>query len=889
MLAVRLYRLLLLAYPASLRASHGDEMTLVVAERWRERPGIVARMSLIRDIVTDFVQSLPRAWRLERGQPSSDRSPRGGGGRGLGTDFRQAVRGLTQAPLFTLGATFTLAIGIGASTAIFSLARATLLHPLDIRDPDRVVELGTTFSHPVLRGLESRSQSFSGLASWTNLSIGLDRGGQTINLTGVAINGRYFDTLGLRPGAGRLLEDSDDQVGAPPVAVLGDDAWKRLFGADPAIVGSTIRLGRGVPTTIVGVAPAGFRGLTLSNTAQIFIPVRALGRVATGFFATPETLERTNITWITVAARLRDGVTLTQAADETNALRRAIDPPKSGDAPEPTTLTPITASALSLTTVDDLRRFLMVLAGATIVTLLLACATVANLLLLRAERRQRELAIRAALGAGRARTMRLLFAESVLLGLCGGLGGVAAASGALALLGRFQLPGRIAIGELHLAIDVRVLAMAVGLGVLTSVIFGAAPIWQSMRLDLIGALREGSRGSSRQPLRSTLVTLQVALAVLLLAGSLAFARAVRHGVGVDLGFDTTSTAIVTIDATLGGYKQERVGELQNRVLDWLAARPEVAGAGWSAMPPLSGVLSWGVDIEGQPVPKDHLSIEANIVSPGYFRAMNIQLLGGRVFTRDDLPGGETFAIVSEAAARKYWPGASALGGRVDLNAGDSPARWAQVIGVVGDVSRSVGGHAEPMLYLLDVQIPQMFDFGGQHLIVRDVSGADLAAREGATAIATADSHLPITSVMTMADRLRGTLEPQRLGLMLFSLFAGLAIVLTAFGLYALVAYAVAHRTREIGIRIALGASGWTVVALVVRQGLVPVLIGLAAGSIAFRLSGWAIQRFLFALPLFGGWAFIALTLAIAAVAVVAMLAPARRALAVDPVAALRTD
>ena len=888
MLAVRLYRLLLLAYPASLRASHGDEMTMVVAERWRERPGVVARMSLMRDILTDFVQSLPRAWRLERGQLPTVPPP-GGGGRGLGTDLRQAVRGLTHAPLFTLGATITLAVGIGASTAIFSLARATLLHPLDIRDPDRVVAMSSTWSHPVLRGLENQTQSFSGLASWTNLSIGLDRGGRTINLTAAAVNGRYFDTLGLQPSAGRLLQDADDQPGAPLVAVISQDAWTRVFGADPAIVGSTVRLGRGAPTTIVGVAPAGFRGLTLSNTVQIFVPVRALPRVGTGFLAQPEMLERTNTTWITIAGRLKDGVTLKQAADETTALHRAIDPPKSSDALEPTTLAPITASALGLASSDDLQRFLMVLGGATIVTLLLACATVANLLLVRAERRQRELAIRAALGAGRARTMRLLFAESVLLGLFGALGGVAAASGALALLGRFQLPGRIAIGELHLAIDARVLAMAVGLGVITSVMFGAAPIWQSMRLDLIGALRAGSRGSSRQPLRSTLVTLQVSLAVVLLAGSLAFARAVRHGIGVDLGFDTTSTAIVTMDATLGGYKQERVGELQNQVLDALAARPEVAGAGWSAMPPLSGFLRWGVDVEGQPVTKDHLSIESNIVSPGYFRAMNIRVLSGRVFARDDLRNGEALAVVSEAAARKYWVGRNAVGGRVDLNAGDTPPQWARVIGVVGDVSRSAGGHADPMLYLLDAQHPAMFDFGGQHLIVRGVSGADLAAREGTTAIATADPHLPITSVMTMADRLRGTLEPQRLGFTLFSLFAGLAIVLTAFGLYALVAYAVAHRTREIGIRIALGASTRTVVALVVRQGLVPVIVGLVAGSIAFRLSGWAIARFLFALPLFGGWPFLALTLAIAAVAVVAMLAPARRALAVDPVAALRND
>jgi predicted permease len=888
MFAVRLYRVLLLAYPASLRVSHGEEMTLAVAERWRDHPGLVARMSLIRDILADFVQSLPRAWRLERGQPSSSPPPRGGG-RGLGTDLRQAVRGLTHAPLFTLGATITLAIGIGASTAIFSLARATLLHPLDIRDPDRVVQLSSTWSHPVLRGLESRSQSFSGLASWTNLSIGLDRDGRTVNLTAAAVNGHYFETLGVRPGAGRLLQDADDEAGAPPVAVLGDDAWKRLFGAEPAVVGSTLRLGRGVPTTIVGVAPAGFRGLALSNTPQLFIPVRALPRIGTGFLAQPDVLERTNITWITVAARLRDDVTLTQAADETTALHRALEAPKTDGAQAPITVAPITASALGLTSSDDLRRFLMVLMGATVVTLLLACATVANLLLVRAERRQRELAIRAALGAGRARTMRLLFAESVLLGLCGALAGAAVASGALALLGRFQLPGRIAIGELHLAIDARMLAMAVGLGVLTSVIFGAAPIWQSMRLDLIGALREGSRGSSRQPLRSALVTLQVALAVLLLAGSLAFARAVRHGVGVDLGFDTTRTAIVTMDATLGGYKKERVGELQNEVTDGLAARPEVAGAGWSAMPPLSGFLTWGVDVEGQPVTKDHLSIESNIVSPGYFAAMDIRVVAGRVFARDDLANGETLAVVSEAAAHKYWPARNAIGGRVDLNAGDTPPRWARVVGVVGDVSRSVGGHADPMLYLLDVQQPDMFDFGGQHLIVRVGAGADLAAREGTTAIATIDPHLPITSVMTMADRLRGTLEPQRLGFTLFSLFASLAIVLTAFGLYALVAYAVAHRTREIGIRIALGASGPAVVALVVRQGLLPVIVGLVAGAIAFRLSGWAIARFLFALPLFGGWPFLVLTVAIAAVAVLAMIAPARRALAVDPVAALRND
>ncbi len=887
MLAIRLYRLLLLAYPASLRASHGDEMAMVVAERWRERPGVAARLGLIRDILSDFVQSLPRAWRLERSSQPGDRHPRGG--RGGWTDLRQAGRGLMHAPLFTLGATITLAIGIGASTAIFSLARATLLHPLDIRDPDRVVQLQVSWSHPELREFERRTESFSGLASWTNLSVGLERDGRTISLTAAAVNGRYFDTLGLAPAAGRLLHDSDDQPGAPPVAVLSDDAWRRVFGADAAVVGSTVRLGLGTPTTIVGIAPAGFRGLVLSQTPQMFIPVRTLPRVGTGFLAQPDILDRTNITWIIAAARLRDGVTLAQAADEATSIHRALNPPKVGETPRAVTLAPITAAALGLGSSDDLRRFIMVLSGATIVMLLLACATVANLLLVRAERRQRELAIRAALGAGRARTMRLLFIESVLLGIGGALAGVAVSSGALALLTRFELPGRIAIGQLHLAIDARVLATAVGLGMATSVIFGAAPIWQSMRLDLIGALREGSRGSSRQPLRSTLVTVQVALAVLLLAGSFAFARAVRHGIGLDLGFDTSHTAVVTVDATLGGYKRERVGVLEAHVADALATRPEIAATGWSALTPLSGQMQWTVAVEGQPVTSEPLSIVNDIVSAGYFSAMNIPLISGRTFTRDDAPKGEPLIVVSDAAARKYWPGRNAVGGRLDLDAGDATPRWARVIGVVGDVSRAIGGHADPTFYVLDVQAPQMFDFGGQHLIVRGTTRADVAAREATSAIATIDPHLPITSVVTMEDHLRGTLEPQRLGLMLFSLFAGLAIVLTAFGLYALVAYAVAHRTREIGIRVALGASARTVVALVVRQGLAPVAVGLVAGSIAFWLSGWAIARFLFALPLFGGWPFLALTTAIAAVAVLAMLAPARRALAVDPVAALRND
>ena len=887
MLALRLYRLLLWAYPPALRIAHGDEMTLVVMERWRDRPGVHARLTLIVEILADFVRSLPRAWRLDRHsaavQPA--RPPRSSG---IGHDVRHAARSLRHAPWFTAGAALTLALGIGASTAIFSLARATLLHPLAIDAPERVVQLSRSWSHVDLRAIESHTQVFSGVAAWTNFESAFDRDGKVVSVQAAALNGRYFETLGVVPLHGRLLTSADDEPGATPVMVLGERFWRRMFGADPGIIGSTVRLGRGTPAAIVGVVPSSFRGLSLSENPEIFVAIRALPQVGTGFFARPNILERTDVIWIQVAARLRAGVRITDAERDTDAIYRAQHPPVAGDPADHVSLTPITATALGLDSSDDLRRFVFVLGGATLVTLLLACATVANLLLVRGEHRQRELAIRSALGAGRARTARLLLVESLMLGAAGGIGGLAIAQGALSLLEQFDLPGRISIDHLNLTIDTGVFAAALVLGLATSLVFGAAPIWQSVRLDLIGALREGSRGSARQPLRAVLVTVQVALAVLLLAGSFAFGRAVSHAVGVDFGFETSRTAIVSVDASVSGYPRERIQAVQREVLEALALRPDIAAAAWSAMKPLRGRLQWRVGFEGVDAGQD-AAVDTNIVSAGYFAAMRIPIVAGRNFTRDDVADGDTIAVTNETGARRYWPAKSAVDTRIDLNAGSKEPRWARIVGVVADVRHGVSDGPTPMLYLLDTQHPEFVDFGGQNLIVRGVARADVAAREAAEAIAAIDPRVPIVSAETMAEHLRSVLEPQRLGLMLFALFAGLAVVLTALGLYALVAYAVAHRTREIGIRVALGADRTSVVGLVVRQGLLPVGTGLVAGSIAFRLAGNAIARFLFAVPLFGGWAFVALAAAVGVVAILAMIAPARRALRIDPVAALRND
>ncbi len=885
MAAVWFYRLLLRAYPSSLRLTYGDEMALAVADRWRDQPKIAARLKLIRDILVDFVQSLPRAWRIERG-----RTPRPArrGGAGLSSDVRQAARGLGHAPWFTLGAIVTLALGIGASTAIFSLARATLLHPLDIASPDRVVQLSWSWSHPDMREIERRVDVFSGVAAWASFDAGLDRDGRTTRLGAAAVNGRYFDTLGLTPLAGRLIHDQDDQPGAAPVTVLTEQLWRHTFGADLRVIGATLRLGPGTPVTVIGVVPSTFHGLSLSTGPELYVPMRTLPQVARGFLARPRMLERSDVVFINITGRLRDDVTIGLAEQRAAAIYRELHPGSTDGSPdERVTLTPVTATALGLDSTAGLARFVYVLVGATMVTLLLACATVANLLLVRGERRQRELAIRAALGAGRARTARLLLAESLLLGIGGALGGAAVAQGGLALLARFDLPGRIPIDHLNLGTDWRLLAASIALGLATSVIFGAAPVWQSRRVCLTDALRSGDRGATRQPLRATLVAVQVALAVLLLAGSLAFARAVRHAIGLDFGFDISRTAIVTIDATLGGYTKDRVTVLQSNVLAALATRPDIEAASWSAMRPLRGRMQWDIGfVDG---PKTPVSIETNVVSAGYFDTLRIPTRAGRVFSRSDEAGGAMVAVINEAAAKKYLAGRDPVGSQLDLHADDKDPLFARVIGVVGDTHHAVDDTPSPMVYTLAAQHADMFDFGGQFLLVRGTRDGGLAAREAVAALASIDPHLPITATETMTDHLATSLEPQRLGLTLFSLFAALAVVLTALGLYALIAYAVAHRTREIGIRMALGARPGEVVALVARQGVVPVFVGLVAGAITFRLSGWAMAKLVFALPLFDGWPFLVLTLAVGLVAVLSTIVPARRALAVDPVDALRRD
>jgi predicted permease len=889
-MAVNLFRLLLFAYPPSLRREHGAEMRAVVAARWNDQRTVMARVRFIRDLLADFFTSWPREWRISRMQGHAPRQLQRWPGRDVSTDMRTATRLFTRAPLFAAGAVLTLALGIGATTAIFSLADATLLHPLPLTHPEQVLEVDFSWSPPEVREFATAQHAFSDVAAWTTPDMGLTENGITRNITVSGVTGRYFDLTGLRPLVGRLLNDTDDQRNATPVAVLGERLWRTRFGGDPRILGRTITLNRR-DVTVVGVAPTGFRGLALSDPSDLFLPLWSLPTVGTGFLTRPGLMDKRDLVWLHVAGRLRDGVTAAQATDEVNAIYRRLHTSRNAtETGTRATLVPVSVLAVGFSSIGDLQRLIAVLMGATLVTLLLACATVANLLLVRAERRRHELAVRAALGAGRARIARLLLVESLSIGMVGGLTGLGIARLGLGLLGAFSLPGNILIADLHLPIDLTMAAVACGMGLATSLAFGIAPVWQTTRVGLLPALRDGARGSSRQPLRSALVNSQVALAVVLLGGSLAFGRSIQHALAINLGFDTRTTTLTTIDPTLVRYTADQMLDVQARAEDALHAMPWVQAAGWSAMQPLRGGMQFTVGIDGYtPAHNESLDIETNLVSPGYFDAMGMHVLSGRGIEPRDRSDSAGVVVVNARFAKRYFHDGHAVGRRITLDPDATPIEWATIVGVVNDVRRGLERAPEPMVYLVQSQWKRMMDFGGQVLVVRSSLTPDVTLTNVSHVLASIDSLVPLTKRQTMRDHVGDVLMAQRLGLTLFALFAGLAVVLTTLGIYAVVASAIAHRTREIGIRVALGAAPRGVLRLVVRQGLVPIGAGLGIGLVAFTLASSVIDRFMFALPANNALTLTLLTGSIGILAVMAMLVPARRALRVNPVIALRNE
>ena len=892
----RHWRWLLLMYPPELRRDHGDEILFAVTQSWRDQRGAAARMRWLAHVFADFVRSWPRARRSPVAPHPLPPSRRGLRFASITDDVKAAGRMFRHAPGFAAGAVVTMALGIGASAAIFSLADATLLHPLPVPEADRVLQLTWSSSHPDFRDISAQQAVFSETAAWASRDVGIEIDGRTLSVRAVAVAGDYFGIAAARPASGRLLTDRDNDPGAPLASVLSDLAWQRLFGSDPSIIGRTVRVNQH-PIQIVGVVPRPFRGFTLAESPDLYLPLGTMARLATDFFSKvaegPDLLQNRGVVFLQVIGRLRPGVSPEQAELEVERVYRQLHPPRNTSEPvERLTLTSLPARATGLDRADDLRRFVRVLGGATLLTLLLACVSVAGLLLVRAEGRQRELGVRAALGAGRWRMIRLLLVESLAIGLGAAGLGTAVAYICVSILGAFSLPGAIAIRDLGLTVNSTVLIVSASLGVATSLVFGLAPLGAVARADALTALRATTRVTARQPLRSAFVAAQIVLCVLLFGGGLAFARAVQHAFAIDFGFDTTAVAMITANPSLVRYSRDQSLDYQRQTLDRLRGVPWVSAAAWANMRPLRGRMTAQMNAEGAPpVPERDRGLDANAVSDGYFEALGIPLLAGRTFEpADNVAAAPRVAVLSDRAAKKLFPAGNAVGSRVSSDPTAESPVWITVVGIVGDIRRGLERQPDPIIYMPIAQMQWTLDLGPVYLFVRSTTRpADRAVGDAAAVLTQVDPAVAITLRQTLREHVGATAMTHRLGFTLFALFAALAATLTTFGVYGVVASAIGKRTREIGIRMALGANAPGVVRLVVTQGLWPVAAGLIVGTLAFWWFSGALAQFLLSVPAFDALSVAGMIAAILAIAVIAILIPARRALSIDPALTLRSE
>ena len=802
-------------------------------------------------------------------------------------DLRYGVRMLLAGRTVTLVAIVTLALGIGANTAIFSVINSILLKPLPYERPGELALLGERHGERPISvswlnyvDWKAGNQAFSDMGATAGAFLTLTRrDGEPERLVGARVTASYFTTLGVPPLVGRTFTAAEDSAGGEPVVVLSEGAWRRLFGGDSALLGRRLTFAD-TPFTVIGVMPASF---VIQNP-----PIDAwvsLGRV--GELMGP----RSNHPGISVVARLKPGVTLDEArADMDTIAARLAQAYPSSNADIGVTLDSLHARFVG----QDLTRALIVLAGAVGFVLLIACANVANLLLSRGAARQREMAVRAALGAGRARILRQLLTESVLLAAAGGAAGVAiGAWGLRALL--TAVPDNLArIADVRM--DGQVFAFTAALALLTGLMFGLAPALRVSKPDLAETLRDGGRGGSTGARSgSVLVVAQVALSLVLLAGAGLMLRSFARLQATTPGVDTTGVISAGVALPGARYADEGARRLfLRRVIDRLEATPGVEAAG-STMPlPLSG-NGWqtSFDVEGypQPEPGKYPTNDVARITPDYFRAMGIRVLRGRAFTWNDHENAPPVAIVDETFVQTWFPNEDPIGRRFRIGAahvppGAPPPPWVSIVGVVNHV-KNYGIDQESRV---EVYLPFMQATVSSLTLVVKGRG-DTASLAGAirAAVREADPALPVYAVRTMEDYLARTLTPKRLLMLLLTAFAGVALMLAAVGLYGVMSYAVAQRASEIGIRIALGAHPGDVLRLVVGQGMLLTACGLLAGLAGAYALTRMMAALLFDVSATDPATFAAAALLLAAVAFLATWLPARRAAKLDPLIALRYE
>ncbi|HSF22798.1 MAG TPA: ABC transporter permease [Blastocatellia bacterium] len=796
-------------------------------------------------------------------------------------DVRYGVRTLYNNRSFTVAAIVALALGIGANTAIFSVVNAVLLRPLQFEQSDQLVmvwekrmQLGrirNVVSPPDFNDWRAQNNVFEDMAAFSGQGFNLATSGEPERVQGAGVSPGLFSILRAQPRLGRLFGSDEDKPNSDPVVIISSGLWQRRFGSDPEIAGKTVKL-NDKTYTIVGVMAADF--IFPNRESEVWVPL----------MLSPEDANNRGGHSLRVIARLRPAVTLQQARTEMDSIAAQLEQ----QYPTPNTGHGANVFPLYEEVVADVRPALLILLGAVAFVLLIACANVANLLFARSAARTREIAIRAALGARRSRIVRQLLTESVLLAVTGGIFGVLLALWGLDLL--LAVGGDSIPRVKEIKLDVWALGFSLLISIATGLIFGLVPALQSSKPDLNDALKEGSRSAGgsirRNKTRSLFVIAEVAICLVLLIGAGLMIKSFARLLNVSPGFNPENVLAVNVALSGSSYRDGAgISNFYQQALERLSSLPGIqSAAGVTALPMSGGFGSRYFRIEGRPPQPAGQGFNANVnlTTPGYFKTMHIPLVDGRDFDERDVMKAPDAVIVNQEMARRYWPDENPIGQR--LAVGDGP--WRTVVGVVGDVKQSgLDIETRPEMFWPYYQTPVPF----ATFVVR--TGGDPEAMTSAVrgAMQEVDKDLPVYNIKTVADVISESVAPRRLNMLLLAIFASLALVLAAVGIYGVISYSVSQRTREIGIRMALGASHSNVLRLVVGEGMILALIGVGIGIIASFFLTRLMSSLLFGVSATDALTFSLVPVLLAGVALAASFIPARRAAKVDPMIALRYE
>ena len=811
-------------------------------------------------------------------------------------DLRYAFRMLVKSPGFSLVAILSLALGIGANTAIFSLINAVLLRPLPVADAASLVLVSTTdqrnpgnlpLSHLNFTDLRAQNSVFTDMASLTFNQMNYSHGEGSEQIPVQVVTANFFSLIGAEPALGRSFRD-DEETQATPVVVVSHGFWERSLGSDPGIVGRTITLNR-TPYTVIGVAPPHFTGILLGGGPSAWIPMSRNVVVQPTWYETRRGL------FLFSVARLKPGVTLEQARSNLRTVFANLEQTFPVDNKgRSATAVPLLDARLNPNgqgpnVLVRQSTVLMIVVG---IVLLIACANIANLLLSRASKRRREVAIRLALGARRSRLVRQLMTESLLLAILGGIAGMGVASWTLSAIVAAELPLPFPVDPAALSLDPRVLAFTSILALLTGVLFGLVPALQASKPDVVPVLKNelvpsaaGHRGvRGLLSLRQGLVVAQVALSLIALIAATLFLRELRSAQRVDTGFETRGVLVMNFNLLREGYTPERGATFYDQVVERAAALPGVQGAAIAQSPPLAGGFARSVFPEGaDTTTTGRILVQVNTVGLNYFKTIGIPLLRGRDFERRDTAEAPKVVIVNQTMAAQFWKGEDPIGKRFKFFGDDD---FTTVIGVARD-SKYNGVAEDPQNFIYQ---PMSQNYTPQATLhVRTAGDAASLASTVRSVTRELDPSLSVFNVRTLAEQVSQSLQPLSMNVLMLAVFGALALLLASIGLYGVASYAVAQRTREIGVRMALGAQPSSVVGLVLGQGMILVGIGLVIGLVAAYSAAGFMSSLVQMVNPHDPVTFAATAIALGTVAALASYIPARRATRIDPLIALRTD